>query len=92
MKNALLILLAAGLFSGCGTDSDDTIDFPTGEFVIKTVVVDDQCLDGGLNLLFMPNGTETPWEWPYPIAFHSEDALPKTYTLQLREPFGQMTG
>lgn len=84
----LFVASAAGCGSGSG---DDTVDFATGEFVVKTTLVDDGCLDGGLNLLFMPNGTGTPWEWPFPVTLYAEDALPTTYDIQLREPFGEMT-
>lgn len=71
--------------------SDDTIDFETGDFTVRTTVVDDRCLDGGLNLLFMPNGVETPWEWPFPVRIHAERELPITYDIALRQPFGEMT-
>jgi hypothetical protein len=68
-----------------------TGDFTTGEFTVTTTAIDDACLDGGLNLLFMPQGPATPWEWPFPITLYAPDALPQTYPIQLREPFGAMT-
>lgn len=78
--------------TSCGESADgDTVALATGEFVVQTTLVDDGCLDGGLNLLFMPNGTGTPWEWPMPVTIHAEDELPVTYDIELREPFGQMT-
>ena len=81
------------LLAACGEDAepDDTVDFATGDFAISTNVVDDQCLDGGLNLLFMPNGTDTPWAWPFPVTLYAESALPSDYMIQLREPFGQLS-
>jgi len=42
-------------------------------------------------LLFMPNGDGAPWQWPFAIPVYSQSSLPKTYDIQLREPFGQMT-
>lgn len=90
MRQALPIS-ALVVCAACGSaDGDDTIAFATGEFTVRTLVVDDQCLDGGLNLLFMPNGTDTPWEWPHSVTLLAEDELPRAYDITLRPPFGQM--
>ena len=94
-RRLILVLIFIASISACSDDpvTEDTsgIDFPNGDFDISTTLVDDQCLDGGLNLLFMPNGQDEPWLWPYPIQMHGQSALPKTYDIQLREPFGTMT-
>lgn len=65
--------------------------FPSGDFIISTNLVDDRCLDGGLNPLFMPMGDAEPWRWPYAIALYEPSELPKTYVISLREPFAEMT-
>ena len=85
-----LLMLCSACGGGDG-GAADTIDFATGEFTVQTHIVDDRCLDGGLNLLFMPEGVDTPWEWPFPITIHAEKDLPITYDIELRQPFGQMT-
>ncbi|MFU8804551.1 MAG: hypothetical protein ACNA8W_12130 [Bradymonadaceae bacterium] len=77
----------------CGNDTVDGPDFafPSGDFIISTHFVDDRCLDGGLNLLFMPRGEDEPWEWPFPVQVQAPEELPKTYMISLREPFHEMT-
>jgi len=84
-----LALLAAALSSGCSDEEGDGA-FATGSFWVQTRSVDDRCLDGGLNLLFMPRGTAEPWPWPFPIEVHQPAELPRTYPIRLREPFGEM--
>ncbi len=92
---ALMCTLAFSL-SGCAQDEPSAVDTPfpefqSGSFDVVTTLVDDRCLDGGLNLLFMPNGADTPWQWPFPITVYNLGELPKTYAIALREPFGEMT-
>ncbi len=88
---ALVALFALGCGDEEAPDLADTVDFASGEFQITTHSVVDECLDGGLNLLFMPEGDETPWGWEFPIELYAESELPRTYDIQLRDPFGAMT-
>jgi len=83
-------LLTAALCCGCSSEEETEGPFTTGSFWVQTRAVDDQCLDGGLNLLFMPYGTAEPWPWPFPIEVHQSAELPLTYPIHLREPFGEM--
>lgn len=76
---------------GVAGGAPSAADFTTGEFTVTTTAIDDACLDGGLNLLFMPQGPATPWQWPFPITLYGAEELPRTYPIQLREPFGAMT-
>ena len=90
------LLLAALALAGCGgVDAsgapDRPFDFPEGDFQVTTLGIEDRCLDGGLHPLFMPQGTGTPWDWTYPIRLHPPEALPQTYPIRLRDPFGEMT-
>lgn len=85
----LSILSVTALLTSCGVD-DPPFDFDAGEFEIFTLLVDDQCLDGGLDALFMPLGTDEPWRWPHAVDVFPPSELPRTYDLNLREPFGQM--
>ncbi len=86
----LALAVVALVGPGCdGEAGDDTLG--GGDYIFTTTVVDDRCLDGGLNLLFMPNGVDTPWDWPFEIGVQSQAALPATYDIMLRQPFGTMT-
>lgn len=79
---------------GCDGEDDAAeerdFSFPTGEFQVYTHSVDDRCLDGALNPLFMPEGDDDPWAWPYPITLYDPEQLDQTYELTLRDPFGDM--
>jgi len=93
-----LAALAASLVlaAGCGrddgvSDDDDThgdpSDYVGGDFQFTTLAVEDGCLDGALEVLFMTEGPEVPKEWDYPTYLPSFDEMPTTYAIDLREPF-----
>lgn len=93
---AFVCLLCAASLAGCGDHAaspapEPDMLFDSGEFDVTSTLVEDGCLDGGLNLLFMPNGQTEPWKWPYPIMVYGPGNLPQTYAIQLRDPFGPMT-
>jgi len=54
---------------------------------ITTQSVADQCFDGAMNALFMPQGADTPQDFLYPVYIPSLDELPLSYEISLREPF-----
>ena len=98
----LLPLLAGGAGAGCkgegGDDDDDAsgdddvtqgnpADYTGGDFMFTTVGVEDGCLDGALEVLFMPEGPATPNAWQYPTHLPAFDEMPTTYPIDLREPF-----
>lgn len=100
---ALAVLLPACSNSGTAAGSDgagamdmdmDTVEPPTdfagGEFQLAVRNVDDACLDGGLDLLFMPEGTATPYDLQNPTYIAGWSELPKTYTMKLQAPFSDM--
>jgi len=70
--------------------SNRAFPFPEGDFQFTTTHIEDGCLDGTLNLLFVPHGLETPWDWVYSIKLYPPEALPQTYGIRLRDPFGEM--
>ena len=74
-----------------GDDDDITqgnpADYVGGEFQFATNAVDDGCLDGALEVLFMPDGPASPDDWQYPTHLPSFDEMPTTYAIDLREPF-----
>lgn len=72
------------------TGGGATTDFPAGTFQLTTFGVDDNCLDGGLAILFQPDGAGTPYDLQYPTEFPAYDALPQTFTMQLQDPFTDM--
>ena len=101
MTKHLFPILAAALaaVTACGESagtlpsvdaSERSFPFEEGDFQFTTVLVEDGCGDGALNLLFMPNGTDTPWDWEFPIRIFPPERLPQSYAVPLREPFGQM--
>jgi hypothetical protein len=86
MRNLIFII---GLVSCTSTEDTEDVDFTWsgGEFEFQTSDVSDACLGGALEVLFMPNGPETPHEFEYPIYLPSHDELPMSYAIDLREPF-----
>lgn len=61
--------------------------FKGGEYEVATVGMVDDCLDGALEALFMPQGRETPQVFEFPVYVPGTDELPMTYDISLREPF-----
>ena len=91
---ALALLLALTLTSaGCkppGGDDDDggpPEDFAGGDFDFLTTGVEDGCLDGALEALFMPDGPGVPNAWSYPVHLPAFEDMPESYPIDLREPF-----
>lgn len=77
---------------GGGTaDTGGGTTFTAGTFQLTTHAIVDGCLDGGLDLLFMPNGTAAPYDLAHPTDFYAYGDLPKTYDIQLQDPFRAMT-
>ena len=72
------------------TGGGGTTTFAEGIFQLTTYAIDDGCLDGGLDLLFMPTGTGTPYDLAHTTQFFAYSALPKTYEIQLQDPFSAM--
>jgi len=89
MRWLLPLLLACG-----GTDKDTGAEadqpWHDGEFDFYTQSVEDGCLEGALEALFMPDGPEVPHEFEYPIYLPGYDQLPYTSTVDLRAPFVEM--
>jgi len=96
----LAIALATTGCKGDQSDDDDDVtggdddvsqenpaDYTGGDFLITTMAVEDGCLDGALEVLFMPDGPATPNAWEYPTYLPPFDEMPKSYAIDLREPF-----
>ena len=85
----MILLLWACAWSG--ENSEQVDEFSAGFYgqnhQITTYSIDDQCFDGAMQLLFMPEGEEVPQEFQYPVYVPSLDELPMTYEISLREPF-----
>lgn len=92
---AFLILLPS-LLLACGKDTTTDSgsfaleDFSGGLFQVRTLAVDDGCMDGAFDLIFMPEGEETPSDWGTTTEFPAFTALPATYEIALQEPFSAM--
>ena len=65
-------------------------DFPAGVFQLTTLGIQDGCLDGGPELLFMPLGAHEPYDLAHTTEFYAHADLPKTYTIMLQAPFSAM--
>ena len=85
----LSLLALPLLFVACDPDDSDE-PFTTGDFEFETVAVDDACFDGGFEVLFMPDGPETPSEFGAEITVPAADELPSTYPIDLADPFNDM--
>lgn len=86
------MILFFALLACSKNDSDIEIeevdeDFYGVDHQITTQSVDDQCFDGAMNALFMPQGSNTPHDFEYLVYIPSLDELPMTYEISLREPF-----
>jgi hypothetical protein len=58
-----------------------------GDYELRTVAMQDDCLDGALEALFMPGGPDTPQVFEFPVSIPDVDALPAQISVDLREPF-----
>ena len=58
---------------------------------MRVNAVSDGCLDGSLDLLFMPSGTEEPYALSHRTWIPAVTELPQSYEIQLKEPFSNMT-
>jgi hypothetical protein len=91
---ASLALLACDASS----DSSDTgstastggTSFAAGNFQLTTTEANDACLGGGLEILFMPNGANSPYDLANVTEFPAASDLPKTYNITLQAPFSEM--
>jgi hypothetical protein len=62
-------------------------DFYGVEHQITTEAVYDQCFDGAINILFMPEGNDAPQAFEFPVYIPELDELPLDYEISLRAPF-----
>ncbi|MCP4808594.1 MAG: hypothetical protein GY913_35290 [Proteobacteria bacterium] len=70
--------------------NDETVELSAGDYQFSTHDMDDACLDGALEALFMPEGRTTPHQFEFPIYVPDLDELPGTFEISLREPFVEM--
>lgn len=85
-----LLALLPGCPAGDDDDDDDTAPFETGQFEFTTHGVDDGCLNGAGESLYMPEGPSVPVVWDDLLELPSFDDLPKTYTIPLPAPINEM--
>ncbi len=81
MRTLPLLLLVA-----CDPSSSIE-DFVGGDFDFSTQAVSDGCLDGGFEVLFMPEGPGTPNPFGVPVYVPALDELPSEYEQALPDPF-----
>jgi len=61
-----------------------------GTFDFQTVDIEDDCLGGAFEALFMPEGPDVPHAFEYQIYIPGFEDLPEVYTIDLRAPFVEM--
>lgn len=102
----LLLCCGLALMLGCPSSDDDDDDddsgappgdddtggsaFEAGQFAFATYAVDDGCLNGAAEAIYMPQGPAVPEAWDDPLEIPSFDSLPSTYTIQLPDPIGAL--
>lgn len=88
---ALLLLFACG---GNDPDSDasafDPAAWEGGDFDVDVVTVDDDCLGGAFEALFMPDGPAETETLDYTLRLPGYADLPDAYAMDLRAPFLSM--
>lgn len=80
----MLLLLA---IAGCSGNQAVPKDIEAGDYQFFTRAVEDTCLDGALEALFMPAGPDTPHAFEYPVYVPAVDETPLSYNVDFREPF-----
>ncbi len=80
-------LAALALLAGC-TEDDTSSDYVGGTFTVTIEAVDDDCQDGGFEVLFMPEGT--PTDFANPIELPALEDLPMDSTVTLQAPYAVM--
>jgi hypothetical protein len=88
--NTLILMTALIGCDGKDDTSSNADSFDAGEFQFTNTAVDDDCLDGGFTVLFLPEGDGTESDWAYPVELPAWNNLPATYSIQLQEPFSSM--
>lgn len=78
-----MLLVWVGLL-GCGPSVPAITG---GDYQFATVAVEDACLDGALDALFMPGGSGVEQAFEFPIFVPSPDQTPMSYAIDLRAPF-----
>lgn len=75
--------------AGCA--SDPVASIQGGDHQFFTTSADDDCLDGAFEVLFMPNGPDTPHPFEFPVFLPAPEDTPATYEVSFRAPFVGMT-
>jgi len=84
MQRFLSLFLILGACGGSGGDPDSLV---AGDYQFYTVAMEDHCLDGALETLFMPEGPGKEHAFEYEIYIPHYDELPTSFAIDLREPF-----
>jgi hypothetical protein len=90
---ACVVLLSCGGGDDSETVGSDTaIDFvfEGGDFQLFVKKVHDGCLDGSLDLLFMPAGTAQPYALSSRTWIPAASQLPESYEIKLQAPFSDL--
>ncbi|HIA04468.1 MAG TPA: hypothetical protein EYN66_21665, partial [Myxococcales bacterium] len=76
--------------TGGGSTTVSGEAFQAGTFQLYTTEVSDKCLDGGLGLLFQPEGAGTEYMLANTTEFPGIADLPSDLVVQLEAPFSDM--
>ena len=85
------MILGVIFFAACGKEKLKTPEAFAHlyglEHSFQTLGVEDQCFDGALEILFMPEGASNPHEFEYPIYMPFLEETPYQGSVDFREPF-----
>lgn len=89
-KLSPFLLLSLGLLLGC-PPSDEGDDFEGGHFAFETYDVNDMCIDGALNTIYLPEGAGSTNAFGDHIYIPGTSELPYEGSIPLQEPFDDLS-
>ena len=78
------MLVVLSLLLGCVPTPASEIQ--AGNYLFSTVAAEDQCLDGAMEALFMPEGPATPNAFEFPVYLPARTDTPLSYEVSFRAP------
>ena len=96
LKRLMVLTTAAAaalcLATACGGDEngdDGGGGLAGGSFVMSLTAVDDQCFDGAVRAIVLPEGADHPEDLPEAVALPAMSELPTTISMKFNPPFSQ---
>lgn len=98
MMKRMILVSAVALALGCGGDNNEENNgtnnggggLEAGNYTVTVLDVDDQCFDGAMDTIVLPDGM--PRDLPAPVGIPGSADLPGTIDIQFTAPFQSVTG